>query len=577
MPACAWRTLGGLHQGLAIPNSGDGIHCDLSATSCTVRNNTVGYSGGHGIHSSGFPTVIEDCRVSESVANGIDLGQAAVGTTVIMSVSGRNGGAGVHSAAPSTLLRSCHVGTTPVGDAIPNQYGVYLTATAVGSVITDSVVGNNVIAGVLSDASDTLVADSFVGITALGARIPNACGIRLTARATASSIVGSTIGASTADGIKSEAPQTTVLDCFVGLTAAAVPAGNAGNGITLLRGATDSTVASSTVGWNGGNGISTAAMNTSIAGNVVGLFLSSNDAPVAARNLANGVRIYTGGDCSRVVNNTVGHSGSSGVQSWSAGVQIEGNVIGTVVPSAGFNATNHAHGISAEIYPDTAACSRVSTVRGNTIRYSRERATRIFDQSGNAAIDVTEHVTNGWGLGACDLCTCVDEPTQGGVLVRCESPANLGPNFPTSFPSNTVALIMRNTNLTIVDVAALRGMASRLVELDLSFNPRLDLFGLAPVGEQLFDARFSRLEVINLDGTSMSGLRSDSFSAVASQLRLLRLSSASQPPPMSSAGVDLSSAGAALAALPWYSAASCPIGCVRNISRAPPYTRATFR
>ena len=554
--------------GLAIGNAGDGIHCDLSATNCNIRNNTVGHSGGHGIHSSGFPTVIAGCRVRDSVGNGIDIGQPAAGTVVNTSISGNNSGAGLHSAAPRTVLVGSHIGTTPAGDIIPNHHGIHLGSTAADSEIIETVVGNNAEVGIWSNAPGTAIVGSLVGVNEADAGIPNAYGIRLRSRATGTRVIGTTVGASTADGVWSAAAQTTMSGCFVGLTSTGVPIGNAGDGILLVDSATDSNIADSTVGWSGGTGIATAAVNTSVVGNVVGLFLpgdtSPSQAPIAAPNGANGVQIFTGGDCSQVANNTIGHSGNSGVQSWSAGVLIEDNVIGTVTRqpffTAGYNATNRAHGISAEVYPSSAACGRASAIRSNMIRYSQQRAIRVFDQSDAAVVEDTEHSTNGWGLGACDLCTC--EPTRGGVLVRCESPANLGPNFPTSFPAGTVALVMRNTNLTVVDVDALRGMAYSLVELDLSFNSGLDLFGLAPAGEQLFDTNFSRLEVINLDGISLAGLRPDAFSSVGGQLRLLRLSAASQPPPVTATGIDFSSAGAALAALPWYSAASCPVGYV---------------
>ena len=137
---------------------------------------------------------------------------------------------------------------------------------------------------------------------------------------------------------------------------------------------------------------------------------------------------------------------------------------------------------------------------------------------------------NGFALRACQVCDCEIDTASATVAVDCNS-VDFGPDFPNSFPANTIRIDLSNTTLRTVDWHQLRQVRSTLQVLDLSLNPGLDAVSdRHGNGSDSPYRGFGQLVELNLDGTDLSRAGNGTVQPIAPQLRVLRLGKPSAPP-----------------------------------------------
>ena len=586
-------------------NLGHGIQS--SATRTTVSNSYIGVTAfglsalGNGGDGVALLTAAAASRVGDERGSGSGKQAAASAGNKPPVIIAGNVGNGVSSNAVNTLVSNVQIGvgaeTLGYYPAISNRgAGVYFEHSATSSTVGSSlltpdrtVVGNNGLHGILSDASSATVVQCHVGLDGLGRSAPNAgAGVHLSSTATGSMVGGKNstmtiISSNTGNGVESGAPQTVVRNVLIGTSpdmTSAQP--NGGVGIMLQQSARFSTIGAegklhtTVVAFNVGDGIQCDAPNLVVKGCAVGMLRGAS--ATAAGNGGSGIVLTVAASNATVTDSYVGSNLGDGIFVAAPNAEFSANFIGMndgAVPD-GEDATryfgNLGFGVSGA---STAANLQLADnlIGGNGllgIRYDLEK-----EGSGDT-FSASNHIilTNGWGDEACTLCRCTtlaaSTEVPGAIEVDCtmvgqNGPAapsrnpndrsfrDLGPSFPTMLPLNTAVLDLGGVNLEMMDWEQVASLSDLRV-LVLSDNPKLD--PIPPSGGFLASADW-RLQELGLRGTDLRRVTDSTFAGLGQSLETLDLSYPSAAAPQGTA-VSLSGFSN-LPAVSWYSTA-CPAG-----------------
>lgn len=591
-------------------NFGHGIQSSAART--TVSNSYIGLTtfglsplGNYG-DGVALLTAASASRVGDERGSGSGAAAAASAGNKPPVIIGGNFGNGVSSNAVKTSVSNVQIGvgaeTLGYYPSIPNQgTGVYFEHSAAGSTVGSTlltpdrtVVGNNALHGIASDASSATVVQCHVGLDVLGKPAPNSgAGVHFGATAIGSIVGGknttTTIVSSNAgNGVQSLALRTTVRNVRIGTSpdmASSRP--NGGSGVVLGETARHSFVGAegvyhmTVIAFNVGDGIRCDAQNLVVKGCALGMLRDApgvGSAATAAGNGGSGIVLSETASNATVTNSYIGSNQGDGIFAAAPNADLSTNYIGMndgAVP-AGEDETkyfgNFGFGVSGT---GSAANLQLSDnlIGGNGlpgIRYDVEKG-----GSGDA-FSSSNHVilTNGWGEDACTLCKCstlaASTEAPGAIEVDCtvagnDGPAapsrsptdrsvrDLGPSFPTALPFNTAVLDLGGVNLEMVDWEQIESLSDLRV-LVLSDNPNLDPI---PASGKFLPSASWRLQDLGLRGTDLRRVEDGTFAALGQSLETFDLSRPSMATPK---GTEIKlTAFPNLPAVTWYSAA-CPAG-----------------
>lgn len=530
-------------------NGRDGVRVSMYAEGFNMSGTstapvTIASNNGSGVHVAAPSVVItgtvrvgvvdtgsDQLAASGNGADGIFTTETAAGAIIGSgAVVAGNEGHGISIAGAGSSVFGCFVGVAKTGGtAMPNGGdGIRLQASAIASRIgragTTTVIGGAQCgAGIAISAADVNVSSVTVGSSVDAAVTLHNCHAGIWLRDGAnrgtvsdSSVVGTVVAncnrvaactapATRGYGVISEANETTIVRCRVGVGGGedSVYVGNAAGGILLS--APHGTIERTLVGSSGGNGITVSAgaqERARILHNLIGDCRGRN-----CSNLGYGIFIDASSGLATILNNTIGFNGRVGLR-------------------VGQNSSAEA-----------------SANDNNTISSS----------------------TNSWLFAnACDQCVCTMYcyNETGGNASACRphqqaynyshvdcSNLDFGPDFPINFPNNVSQFTMRNSDARRVNLAPFN---ATVAAVDLQGNPYLD------ASAAIRSVPLPLLRYLDLDGTIVHADLVDAMRSLDYKDGLQFLSIAD---PSTGSDLVLNLTGFAnLGALSWGNVETCPPG-----------------
>ena len=552
-------------DGTRCGNGGNGINLQRSATDSIIAATITAGNTLSGIFSQAPRTLVSDCSVGVSFDGtlcgneffGIDLQPTATDSAVTGTIVAGSVRSGIITFAPRTQISDCAVGASFDGTLGGGNgfHGISLQVDATDSVVTGTIAGNNAGHGIFTFAPRTRISDCAIGVSFDGSPCGNTGnGLYLDFSAMDSNISGTVSGNNAGSGIYAVAPRTRISNCSLGVSVDGAHCGNSNNGLEFAG--ADSAVTATVVGNNTGCGIVTTAPRTRIEGCSVGISFDGT----GCGNGVDGIFVDADAADSVVATSVAGNHPRTGIITLARNTTIFRNTVGTLPNDRGINASNLIYGIRvAGDWPLPLQ------VRDNVIMYSGWRGLRVDVEDDGAVHNNTDNDDpdshSGFALAACLVCDCAPIPVSATMSVVCDDTTDFGPDFPNSFPPNTIRIDMSGTKLQMVDWQQLRHINHTLLALDLSFNPVLDAVSELQNGHgfEPYQSLHSLVE-LNLDGTDLSRFGNNILQPIATQLQVLRLGNPSVPPADPTLSVNLTGTGVQLACLAWYDVSRCPVG-----------------
>ena len=233
-----------------------GIFVGAGASNARIFRTTVGQKLERGIFVSGDNVLIADSWIGvtpdgtpvPNLARGIFISGGQIQRfQVLRTAISNNFGEGIHVRASSTggLIDGCHIANQTGTDGM----GIFLEGGADGVVVRNTTVIYNQMVGVKTTGPRTIVEDCRIGVNTGGTAASNGNGNLNVGRAATQLIVRrTTFGAAPANNVVVDAPDATVADCTIGITADVPPVPTRGIGVQVGAGGVRFTMSRTVVG-----------------------------------------------------------------------------------------------------------------------------------------------------------------------------------------------------------------------------------------------------------------------------------------------------------------------------------------